>query len=100
MVLTRYKAMPKVKQKNGIKKSATGFYSFRKQVPEKLRELWGKREVKIKLETKDEATALNRGAICLRDFNNTEAMLRKQLENPEILTSREITQVADSRVRE
>ena len=100
MVLTRYKPMPKVKQKNGIKKSATGFYSFRKQVPEKLRGLWGKREVKIKLETKDEATALNRGAICLRDFNNTEAMLRKQLENPEILTSREITQVADSRVRE
>ena len=95
----RYKAMSKVKQKNGIKKSPTGFYSFRKQVPEKLRKLWGKREVKIKLETKDEATALKRGAICLRNFNNTEAMLRKQIENPAILTAREITQVADSKIR-
>jgi integrase len=92
--------MPKVKQKNGIKRSVSGFYSFRKQVPEKLRELWGKREVKVKLETKDEATALNRGAMLLAEFNSNEARLLKQLENPDTLTPREITQVADARVRQ
>ena len=98
MVLDWYK-MSKVKQKNGIKKSSTGFYSFRKQVPEKLRELWGRREVKVKLETKNEATALSRASIVLNEFHATEARLIKALEAPDNLTSSEIIQIADSSVR-
>lgn len=72
--------MRQVRQKNGIKRSASGFYSFRKQVPEKLRSLWGKREEKIKLETKDEVMALSRGAILLAQFNAKAIKLTKMLE--------------------
>ena len=91
--------MRQVRQKNGIKRSASGFYSFRKQVPEKLRSLWGKREEKIKLETKDEVMALSRGAILLAQFNAKAIKLTKMLENPIELTSLEILNLADTRVR-
>jgi hypothetical protein len=82
--------MPQNKQKNGIKRSATGHYSFRKQVPEKLRAAWGKREVKVKLETKDEAVALARGAQVLSEFNATARLLSKSLERGETLSLAEV----------
>ena len=91
--------MSKVKQRNGIKRSPSGFYSFRKQVPEKLRKLWGKREVKVKLETKDEVTALSRGAVLLAVFNKKKAKLTKLLDSPESLSSQEVIQIADQRIR-
>ena len=72
--------MRQVRQKNGMKRSSTGFYSFRKQVPENLRTLWGKREVKVALETKDEATALTRCSQVLADFNTNKMKLTKLLE--------------------
>ena len=92
--------MPQNKQKNGIKRSATGHYSFRKQVPEKLRAAWGKREVKVKLETKDEAVALARGAQVLSEFNATARLLTKSLERGETLSLAEVTLIADKRVRD
>lgn len=92
--------MPQSKQKNGIKRSATGHYSFRKQVPEKLRAAWGKREVKVKLETKDEAVALARGAQVLSDFNKTARLLTQSMERGETLSLAEVTLVADKRVRD
>lgn len=91
--------MRQVRQKNGMKRSATGFYSFRKQVPEKLRDLWDKREVKIALETKDEATALNRCSILLAEFNATKLTLTKMLEGSKDLAPQDVRSIADSRVR-
>ena len=92
-------AMRQVRQKNGMKRSSTGFYSFRKQVPENLRTLWGKREVKVALETKDEATALKRCSIVLADFNATKVKLTKLLESGSDLSPQDIRNIADSRVR-
>ena len=92
--------MPQSKQKNGIKKSPSGYYSFRKQVPEKLRTAWGKREVKVRLETKDEAVALARGAQVLSDFNETAKLLTKSLERGETLSVSEVTSIADKRLRD
>lgn len=91
--------MRRIKQKNGIKRSPTGWYSFRKQVPEKLRPLWLKREVKVALDTKDEAVALARGAMALAEFNATVDRLTKRLEGGEDLSSSEITKIADAQVR-
>ena len=91
--------MRQVRQKNGMKRSATGFFSFRKQVPEKLRRLWGKREVKIALETKDEATALKRCSILLAEFNATKMTMTKMLEGSKDLAPQDIRNIADSRVR-
>jgi hypothetical protein len=91
--------MRQARQKNGMKRSSTGFYSFRKQVPENLRALWGKREVKIALETKDEATALTRCSLVLADFNKTKAQLTKLLEGGEDLAPQHIRNIADGRVR-
>ena len=68
-----------VRQKHGMKRSSTGFYSFRKQVPANLRNLWGKREVKVALETKDEVTALKRCALVLAEFNAKKIRLTKLL---------------------
>lgn len=82
-----------------MKRSSTGFYSFRKQVPENLRTLWGKREVKVALETKDEATALKRCSIVLADFNATKVKLTKLLESGSDLAPQDIRNIADSRVR-
>jgi integrase len=92
--------LPKIRQKNGLKRSSTGLYSFRKQVPEKLRQLWGKREVKVKLETKDEATALHRAAMLLDEFKARETKLTKLIEAPESLSFQEVIQIADTRVRQ
>jgi len=92
--------MPANRQKNGIKRSPTGYYSFRKQVPEKLRAAWGKREVKVKLETKDEAVALARGAQVLSQFNATAQILMKSLESDASMSSSEVTLIADNRVRD
>ena len=92
--------MRQIKQKNGMKRSPSGFYSFRKQVPEHLRILWGKREVKIKLETKDEATALSRCAVVLAEFNATQMRLTKLIEGSTDTTPQEIRSIADSRVRD
>ena len=92
--------MRQIKQKNGMKRSPSGFYSFRKQVPEHLRILWGKREVKIKLETKDEATALSRCAVVLAEFNATQMRLTKLIEGSTDITPQEIRSIADSRVRD
>lgn len=92
--------MRQIKQKNGMKKSETGFYSFRKQVPESLRFLWGKREIKIKLETKDEATALSRCAVVLAEFNAKKLQLTKLLEGSTEIAPQEIRNIADSRVRD
>ncbi|WP_391481654.1 DUF6538 domain-containing protein [Nereida sp. NH-UV-3] len=91
--------MRQIKQKNGMKRSSTGFYSFRKQVPENLRTLWGKREVKVALETKDEATALKRCSIILADFNATKMKLTKLLEGASDLAPQDIRNIADHRVR-
>ncbi|MDE4145236.1 tyrosine-type recombinase/integrase [Phaeobacter gallaeciensis] len=91
--------MPSSRQKNGIRRSPSGFYSFRKQVPEKLRHLWGKREVKVKLETKDEAVALARGAEVLADFNATKLKLSKVLQGASDLTPSEVLSIADTKVR-
>ena len=103
MVLTNgtklVQAMRQIKQKNGLKRSSTGFYSFRKQVPENLRTLWGKREVKVALETKDEATALTRCSIVLAGFNATKMKLTKLLEGDIDLAPQDIRNIADSRVR-
>ena len=82
-----------------MKRSSTGFYSFRKQVPENLRTLWGKREVKVALETKDEATALRRCSQVLADFNATKMKLTKLLEGSSDLAPQDIRNIADSRVR-
>ena len=82
-----------------MKRSSTGFYSFRKQVPENLRTLWGKREVKVALETKDEATAFKRCSIVLADFNATKLKLTKLLESGSDLSPQDIRNIADSRVR-
>jgi len=92
--------MRQARQKNGIKRSASGLYSFRKQVPEKLRFLWGKREEKVRLETKDEVTALSRGATVLAEFKAKELKLTKMLESPTELTPLEIGSLADIRVRD
>ena len=92
--------MRQIKQKNDMKKSETGFYSFRKQVPENLRALWGKREVKIKLETKDEATALSRCAVVLAEFNAKKLQLTKLIEGSTKIASQEIRNIADSKVRD
>lgn len=91
--------MPRSRQKNGIRRSPSGFYSFRKQVPQKLRHLWGKREVKVKLETKDEAIALARGAEVLADFNATKIKLTKLLQGASDLTPSEVLSIADTKVR-
>lgn len=88
-----------VRQKNGMKRSSTGYYSFRKQVPATLRSLWGKREVKVALETKDEATALKRCSLVLAEFNATKLRLTKMLEGAHDLTPQDIRNIADSRVR-
>ena len=82
-----------------MKRSVTGFYSFRKQVPESLRTLWGKREVKVALETKDEATALKRYSLVLADFNSTKSKLTQFLEGANDLAPQDIRNIADSRVR-
>ena len=91
--------MRQIKQKNGMKRSSTGFYSFRKQVPENLRTLWGKREVKVALETKDEAAALTRCSQVLADFNTTKMKLTKLLEGGSDLAPKDIRNIADNRVR-
>ena len=92
--------MRRIQQKNGIKKSPTGHYSFRKQVPEKLRVLWGKREVKLSLDTKDEAVALARGAVALSKFNATAKTLTQLLERSDDVPPAEIARIADMRVRD
>ena len=92
--------MRQIKQKNGMKKSETGFYSFRKQIPENLRALWGKREVKVALETKNEATALSRCAVVLAEFNAKKLQITKLIEGSTEIAPQEIRNIADSRVRD
>ena len=46
-----------------LKRSLTGWYSYRRRVPTRLQEIIGKREFKQRLETKDETTALIRLAM-------------------------------------
>tara|TARA_R110000744_G_scaffold209385_2_gene328296 strand:- start:3 stop:1547 length:1545 start_codon:yes stop_codon:yes gene_type:complete len=91
--------MRQIKQRNGMKRSSTGFYSFRKQVPESLRSLWGKREVKVGLETKDEATALKRCSLVLADFNSTKSKLTQLLEGANDLAPQDMRNIADGKVR-
>jgi hypothetical protein len=91
--------MRQIKQKNGMKRSSAGFYSFRKQVPESLRSLWGKREVKVGLETKDEATALKRCSLVLADFNFTKSKLTQLLEGANDLAPQDMRNIADGKVR-
>ena len=43
-----------------LKRSATGWYSYRRRIPAKLQKAIGKLEFKQRLETKDETTALIR----------------------------------------
>jgi len=59
-----------------LKKSPTGWYSYRRRIPERLQKVLGKREFKQRLETKDETVALAR-------LGQVNAKACAQLENAE-----------------
>lgn len=61
-----------------IKKSPTGFYSYRRRVPDDCRSAFGKREEKKSLKTKSHSTALLRGAAVNDAFETEIARIRRE----------------------
>ena len=70
-----------------LKKSPTrGSYSYRRRVPEKLKPLWGKSEVKVSFKTNSHAEALRRAAVYNTDFEIRKARLAELLAGKTLST--------------
>lgn len=61
-----------------IRRSRTGFYSYRRRVPDDCREAFGKREEKRSLKTKSHPVALSRGAAINAGFERQVARIRQE----------------------
>ncbi|WP_135505283.1 DUF6538 domain-containing protein [Roseovarius aestuariivivens] len=60
-----------------IRKSKTGFYSYRRRVPDDCRDVFGKREEKRSLKTKSHSEALAKGAFVNAKFEKRVAEIRR-----------------------
>lgn len=61
-----------------IRKSRTGFYSYRRRVPDDCRAAFGKLEEKRSLKTKSHPVALSRGAAVNTEFERQVARIRQE----------------------
>ncbi|MCR9148203.1 MAG: hypothetical protein NXH74_13565, partial [Rhodobacteraceae bacterium] len=61
-----------------VRKSRTGFYAYRRRVPNDCRDAFGKLEEKRSLKTKSHCEALSRGAVVNEEFERQVASIRRE----------------------
>lgn len=76
-----------------------GTYWFRRAVPAKLREIVGKREVLVSLNTKDPAVAKRRAVVEAAKADRVRDEARKALENPAVHVYKKLQEDAETRAR-